>query len=81
MSLGKRVHALFLERFMGRYERLVEPRKRDLLGGLEGDVLEIGPGAGSNFRFYDRGVRLLGVEPNPNLHPDLRRKADTRGLV
>lgn len=81
MTVGKRVHALFLERFMGRYETLVESRKRELFAGLRGDVLEIGPGAGSNFRFYAGAVRVLGVEPNPYLHPYLRRKAEARGLL
>lgn len=80
MSLGKRIYAFGLERFMGRYERLIESRKRELLGGLRGVVVEIGPGTGSNLRFYDRTVLLTAVEPNRFMHPYLKRKAKSHNL-
>lgn len=80
MSLGKRLYAFGLDRFMGRYERLVESRKRELIGGLRGVVFEIGPGTGSNLRFYDRTVLLTAVEPNRHMHPYLDRKAKAHNL-
>lgn len=39
-------------------------RKRELLGGLTGSVLEIGAGKGANFGNLRRDVRWIGLEPN-----------------
>lgn len=65
------------------YETSMAARKRMLFGGLHGAILEIGPGAGSNLRYYPADVRWVGVEPNPFMHPyllqsirELRRPAD-----
>ncbi|MBA3889708.1 MAG: methyltransferase domain-containing protein [Gemmatimonadaceae bacterium] len=58
------------------HSRLVSERKRALLGGLEGRVLEIGPGGGVNFEFYAATVtEWIGVEPNPYAHDRLRAVA------
>lgn len=48
-------------------------RKRDLFRSLSGTVLEIGPGAGPNLTHYPREIRWIGVEPNPFMHPYLRK--------
>ncbi len=62
------------------YERLAEKgegpevvaRRRRLLGGLSGRVLEIGPGTGVNFAYYPTSVaQVVAVEPEPRL----RRRA------
>ncbi|HEV8613042.1 MAG TPA: class I SAM-dependent methyltransferase [Gemmatimonadales bacterium] len=76
----KRVHAWLLAHCTARYERMVAERKRTLLGDIPGDVLEIGPGAGPNLRYYPAGVRWIGIEPNPYMHPYLREAAERRGL-
>ncbi len=56
-----------------KYEVAAAGRKRALLGGLHGDVLEIGPGDGPNLRYFAPDVRWVGVEPNPYMHPYLQR--------
>jgi SAM-dependent methyltransferase len=63
-----------------RYDALLADRKRDLLGSLEGTIVEIGPGTGTNFRYYPRGVRWIGVEPNPYMHPYFRRAGNAAGI-
>jgi SAM-dependent methyltransferase len=35
-----------------------------LLATLRGTVLELGPGAGVNLRYYAQGIRWLGIEPS-----------------
>lgn len=50
--------------------------KRALLGSLRGRVLEIGPGAGANFRYYSPEVQWIGIEPNPFMHRYLQAAAD-----
>lgn len=46
------------------HEPLVAERKRALMAGLRGDVLEIGAGAGGNLQYLGPGVRWTGYEPN-----------------
>lgn len=49
------------------HEPLVAARKRALMEGLRGDVLEIGAGAGGNLRYLHREVKWTGYEPNRRL--------------
>ena len=68
----KNVFASFQKRFGELAQDSLEPAKRDLFGLLEsslqqvqGDVLEIGIGAGANLLYYPRGTSLVAVDPNP----------------
>ncbi|MBI3894472.1 MAG: class I SAM-dependent methyltransferase [Acidobacteria bacterium] len=78
-GLSKRIHAWLLAHSAARYNRLVVERKKALLGGLHGDVLEIGPGTGPNLAFYPADCRWIGVEPNPFMVPYLQRAAKEVG--
>ncbi len=73
--LGKRLFAWGLAQGGAAHERLIADRKRELLGPLDGVVLEIGPGTGANLAYYRQTVRLIGVEPNPHMHGYLLREA------
>ena len=64
-----------LAHLCGGYEGRVAERKRALFAGLHGDILEIGPGAGPNLRYYPGGVHWIGIEPNPYMHPYIREAA------
>jgi ubiquinone/menaquinone biosynthesis C-methylase UbiE len=56
---------------------LAERRAR-LLGGLEGDVLEVGAGTGLNLEHYPQNVALVLTEPDPNMRRRLaERLAET----
>jgi SAM-dependent methyltransferase len=79
VGLSKRWFAWAMHHMAERYDALLADRKRDLLGSLEGTIVEIGPGTGTNFRYYSRGVQWIGVEPNPYMHPYLRRAGMQRG--
>jgi SAM-dependent methyltransferase len=61
--------------------RTLGPRKRALLADLTGDVVQVGPGTGSNLPYFSPGVRWTGVEPNPYMGPHLRAKAEQLGLA
>ena len=54
--------------------------KRSLLGHLQGRVLEIGPGAGTNLAYFSPDVHWIGVEPNLFTHPYLRQEAERHGM-
>ncbi len=75
-----RLFAWCLERAGRRHESLLAERKRRLFVGLAGTLLEIGPGTGLNLPFYPRGIRWIGIEPNPYMHRYLRRRAASLGM-
>ena len=79
-SLRQRLCAWMMAQDGHTFDNWIAPRKRALLGSLHGDVLEIGPGTGPNLQFYPAGVRWLGVEPNPFMHPHLLETIRTLGL-
>jgi hypothetical protein len=55
----------FFARDLGRGE---DELRRELLAGLAGEVLEVGPGNGINFEHYPASVAgLVAVEPEPYL--------------
>jgi ubiquinone/menaquinone biosynthesis C-methylase UbiE len=45
----------------------VRARRQELLGPLEGDVLEIGVGTGMNLPHYERARRVVAVEPDEGM--------------
>ena len=79
-SFGKRAQAWVMAHCGPRYERLVAERKRGLLAGLEGNILEIGPGTGPNLKYYSRNCHCIGVEPNLYMHPYLNKAAEDAKL-
>ena len=76
----KRLQPWLLGKFNSVYEASVNGRKRDLIAGLEGRLLEIGPGTGANLKYYRPGVDWFGVEPNPFMHMPLLRAASAAGV-
>ncbi|MEP0547275.1 MAG: class I SAM-dependent methyltransferase [Rhodothermales bacterium] len=79
-GLAARWFAWLLSHGEGFDRDLYGERKRALLGGLSGTVVEIGPGAGVNLPYYAAGVRWIGVEPNVHFHERLRRAAERHGI-
>src|SRR5580692_2599061 len=61
--------ARYFARFGGRNEeRGNKELRREMLAGLSGRVLEVGPGNGLNFPHYPPSVReVVAVEPEPYL--------------
>ncbi len=55
-------------RYVDRAQRPVTAAIRaDLLGDLEGDVLDVGCGPGTNFEHYGPGARVTAVDYNPGM--------------
>jgi len=70
-----------MARQSANFNLMVSARKRALLGGLHGNVLEIGPGTGPNLPFYPRDVHLLGIEPNPAMFSYFQKEAERLGIT
>jgi len=60
--------------------RIYGARKRQLFAGLEGTVVEIGPGTGVNLPYLPDGLRWIGLEPNPHMHAFLREQLAGRDI-
>lgn len=71
----------FYDVFMWPLERIWFGRwRRELLSGLFGQVLEIGPGTGANLRYYTRSIDCVTViDPNKKMITELHRKATGSG--
>lgn len=80
MSLYQRLFAYFLSTGDQQQHRIYGELKRALFADLEGTVVEIGPGTGVNLPYYPRGIRWIGIEPNPHMHDYVREKAAEHGI-
>jgi ubiquinone/menaquinone biosynthesis C-methylase UbiE len=60
----------------GKYGRI----KSGLLKDAPSVVVELGPGSGANLRYLARGTRLIGIEPNKQMHSLLQRRANQFGI-
>ena len=61
--------------------RVHQERKSTLFAEVQGEVLEIGPGTGVNFRFLKRKeIHWVGCEPNPAMHPYLQAAAEQNNI-
>ena len=76
-----RLNAWFLGAAERAMHRTYGRRKRELFADLPPTVVEVGPGAGANFRYYAPGTRVIGFEPNRALHGRLRQAAERHGLA
>lgn len=61
--------------FMSAVEKnALSSRRRELLSGIKGEILELGCGTGINFEFYGSGANVLALEPSDSM----RSQADAR---
>lgn len=74
---GHRWFAAFYDR-LSRWEerRGVAERRRDLVSGLHGAVLEVGAGNGLNLKYYSGIDRLVALEPDPYMRERLAREIE-----
>ena len=62
------IFARLYARLMSKPDPEADAKRRELLAGLRGRVVEIGAGTGGNFRFYpDTVEEVVAVEPEPYL--------------
>ena len=81
LRISDKWFAWLLQRVSAHHDLLLRECKRNLLGGLQGTIVEIGPGTGVNLRYYARGVRWIGFEPNLYMHPIIRREAKSLDMA
>ncbi len=76
MSLGERIFAQMYDCFTARTEKAcLSAHRQTLIGGAQGDVIEIGGGTGANLPYYNGGVATLTLtEPSRPMIPQLQRR-------
>ena len=77
----KRLFAHSIAKSGHEYDSIVAEHKRKLFGGLRGNILEIGPGAGPNLAYYSSEIHWLGVETNSAMLPYLKQEACRLGMA
>lgn len=80
MSLYQRLFARSLSWGDDAQDRIYGGRKRRLFEGVDGTVVEIGPGTGVNLPYLPDGIRWIGLEPNPHMHGFIREKLTGREM-
>jgi ubiquinone/menaquinone biosynthesis C-methylase UbiE len=78
MALRDRIFARVYDRVLAPLEEAgLQAWRADLLGGLDGTVVEIGAGTGANLAHYPASVeRLVLTEPEPAMLSQLRERLD-----
>ncbi|OGA07993.1 MAG: hypothetical protein A3D95_15685 [Betaproteobacteria bacterium RIFCSPHIGHO2_12_FULL_69_13] len=73
--------AAFYDRFMRvSEEACLGAWRAELLGGLSGEVLEVGAGTGATLALYPKSVtRLVACEPDSHMRRRLQAKVDSSG--
>jgi SAM-dependent methyltransferase len=75
-----RFNAWFFDTFDGFIDWSMRRIKPQVYRNLPSSIVEIGPGVGSNFRYYMPGTTVIGIEPNFAMHERLRRNAEQAGI-
>ncbi|CAH1267933.1 METTL7A [Branchiostoma lanceolatum] len=90
LLIYRKVYAYVLSRIAKSYNKKMSPFKEKLLEDLKTHpasaagnltVLEIGVGAGANFKFYPSGTSIIAVDPNPEFDKYLMKNAEEFGEV
>lgn len=79
-NCGKRLFAWMMSQADDVYDKAVGDRKQSLLGKLNGNILEIGPGTGVNLAYFPKNINWIGIEPNPFMHSYLIKEAQKLGF-
>jgi ubiquinone/menaquinone biosynthesis C-methylase UbiE len=58
----------------------IEVFKRRTFSTLQGTILEIGPGPGANFPYFQKSVSWIGLEPNLHMQQYLHESAAKHGF-
>ena len=75
-----RFNAAFFSLMEGYLDRRLRERKTAVFAELPATVVELGAGVGANLRYLPEAALLIAIEPNPYMHPRLRRAARSRGV-
>lgn len=64
MKFYKKIFASKYDSFMTSIENKFHPIRAELLGSLEGNILDVGSGTGVNFEHFNSKANVIAVEPS-----------------
>ncbi|MBM9579011.1 class I SAM-dependent methyltransferase [Leptospira sp. 201903070] len=70
------VNAYFFQILQGYMHYQYRMIKKNLFEDLPDTIVELGPGVGSNLRYFKPGTTLLAVEPNEGMHSLLKKNSE-----
>lgn len=70
------VNAYFFQSLQGYIHYKYRKIKRNLFENMPEKIVELGPGVGSNLRYFKPGTTLLAVEPNKTVHSLLKKNSE-----
>lgn len=74
------LNAWIFKTLNGYMDYLFGDSKRKLFADHPSTVVEIGPGAGANMRYYRKGTEVIAIEPNLHMHENLYKSAHKYGI-
>ena len=79
---GYRWFAFFYSRFIARAEQKqwADPRRR-IMEGLQGRVIEVGTGSGTNLSYYPPDAQVVATEPDPHMLKRAREQLQKLGTA
>jgi len=80
VSLRKRFFAWMLKTGDAYSHKLYGSFKRKLFHGVDGRIVEIGPGTGVNFQYLPTGITWIGIEPNEAFFDGLAEQAKEKQI-
>lgn len=79
-SVRGRTNAAFFDLMDGYMHRKYAALKTRLFADLPAELVELGAGAGANFRYFRPGTKVHAVEPNRHMHARLAARARRHGI-
>ena len=64
MKFYQKIFASKYDSFMTNTELTLGPIRKELIAELEGNILEVGSGTGTNFEHYNSKARVIAIEPS-----------------
>lgn len=59
----------------GMMDRMIRPSwRKDLIGSLKGNIMEVGVGTGANLPYYPSNVHVTGIDFSPKMLAKVKNK-------
>ena len=78
-KLSQRFLAFILSKSENIEDEMYGDKKRNVLSGLNGTILEIGPGTGINLKYYSSNTKIMLLEPNPLMYKHIKDNSNKLG--
>lgn len=81
-NLYSKIFAKAYDRFMKESEvQELSKRRKALLSGLKGNILDVGAGTGVNFQYYSQEAHVLAIEPSLDMLKQAEEKKKDKNNI